>query len=385
MFVARFILHKRFFVAIINSFFWERSVYMKKVLCIILSALIMLPLAVTSSAESGSGTLKMIAYNVSGIPLVGNFQGSVYTSTNDRAAKIGALLNGVDADFIGVEEDFNGHKYLAAQMENYPYRSANSGGLAQGQGLNAFSKHKLYNFERVNWNKEFGNLSGSTDALSNKGFIYCLMELEPGVYINVITLHCDAGYEPLSVACRRDNFKQLAEYINKNLNDGRALIVLGDFNFKFKRNLKDDIVTNLMEPTGLKDVWAEVYNNGITDFNDPGFDHEVEGDDLDRVLYRSGDYMTLEPVSKTVPPLTGENGEKYTDHNPMLTEFNYTVTGSEAVPENLTEPEEENEFLLNLKEIGWAAVRFVQLIFGLLELPYLIAQGIELLINGKMP
>lgn len=385
MFVARFILHKRFFVAIINSFFWERSVYMKKVLCIILSALVMLPLAVTSSAEGGSGTLKMIAYNVSGIPLVGNFQGSVYTSTNDRAAKIGALLNGVDADFIGVEEDFNGHKYLAAQMENYPYRSSNSGGLAQGQGLNAFSKHKLCNFERVNWNKEFGNLSGSTDALSNKGFIYCLMELEPGVYINVITLHCDAGYEPLSVACRRDNFKQLAEYINKNLNDGRALIVLGDFNFKFKRNLKDDIVTNLMEPTGLKDVWAEVYNNGITDFNDPDFDHEVEGDDLDRVLYRSGDYMSLEPVSKTVPPLTGENGEKYTDHNPMLTEFNYTVTGSEAVPENLTEPEKENEFLLNLKEIGWTAVRFVQLIFGLLELPYLIAQGIELLINGKMP
>ncbi len=360
---------------------------MKKLICIALCILMLVPFtAGASAAQSKTGTLKMLAYDVSGRPLVGDFQGSVFTTTNDRAAKIGALLNSTDVDFIGVEEDFNGHKYLAAEMTNSPYRSANSGGLAQGQGINAFSGHKLYNIERVRWNKEFGYLSGSTDALSNKGFIYSLMELEEGVYVNVITLHCDAGYEPLSVAARRDNFIQLADYIRTNLNDGRALIVLGDFNFKFKRNLKDDIVTNLMEPTGLRDVWADVYNNGITDFDNPAFNHDVEGDDLDRVLYRSGDYMTLEPVSKTVPSLTGENGERYTDHNPMLTEFRYTLTGSEPVPEKLTAPEKENEALLNIKEAGWAALRFVQLLFGLVtELPYLIYQGIELLINGKMP
>ena len=346
----------------------------------------LLPFSVMSGAsQSTQGTLKMLAYNVSGIPLVGDFQGSAFTTTNDRAAKIGRLINTQQVDFVGVEEDFNGHKYLAAEMTAFPYRSPNSGGVAQGQGLNIFSVHKLYNLDRVKWNMEFGNLSGSTDALSNKGFIYSLMELEPGVYVNVITLHCDAGYEPLSVMARRDNFRQLAEYINKNLDDGRALIVLGDFNFKFKRNLKDDIVTNLMEPTGLKDVWAEVYNSGITDYDNPDFNHDVEGDDLDRVLYRSGSYMTLEPVSKTVPELKGENGEIYTDHNPMLTEFRYTLTGSEAVPETLAEPGKENELLLNLKEIAWAGLRLVQVIFGLTEIPYLIAQGIELLINGKMP
>ncbi len=359
---------------------------MKKTLCIILAVLMLLTsAAVSASAESSGGTLKMLAYNVSGIPLVGDFQGSVVTSTNDRAAKIGKLLNSTDADFIGVEEDFNGHKYLAAEMTAFPYKSPNSGGVAQGQGLNIFSVHKLYNLDRVKWNMEFGYLSGSTDALSNKGFIYSLMELEEGVYVNVITLHCDAGYEPISVMARRDNFRQLAEYINKNLNDGRALIVLGDFNFKFKRNLKDDIVTNLMEPTGLKDVWAELENNGITDFSDPDFNRDSQGDALDRVLYRSGDYMKLEPVSKTIPQLKGENGERYTDHPPMLAEFNYTLTGKESVPEKLTEPAQENEALLNLKEIGWTAVRFIQLIFGLLEIPYLIYQGIELLVNGKMP
>ncbi len=355
---------------------------MKKTISIIL-CLVMLFAFVTvpAAAASKKGTLKMLAYNVSGIPIVGDFQGSFRTATNDRAAIIGRLLNGTDADFIGVEEDFNGHKYLEAEMTSYPYKSPHSGGAAQGQGLNIFSPHRLFNLDRVRWNKEFGYLSGRNDALSNKGFIYSLMELEEGVYINVITLHCDAGKEPLSVAARRDNFRQLAEYINTNLNDGRALIVLGDFNFSFKRNLDDDIVANLMEPTGLKDVWAEVYNGGLTDFSDPAFDRDSQGDSVDRTLYRSGRYMELVPVSKTIPPLTGENGERYTDHAPMLTEFTYTVTGSEPVPARLEEPAQVNEALLNLKEAAWTVLRFFQIIIGFIEIPYLIT---ELLFYRKL-
>ena len=262
---------------------------MKKAICLILAALLLFSCAsLVSAKEKTTNTLKMLAYNVSGIPLVGDFQGSKFTTTNDRAAKLGALLNGTDVDFISVEEDFNGHKYLAEKMTNYPFRSFTSGGVAQGQGLNVFSVHKLYNIDRVKWNFEYGTVSGSCDALSNKGFLYSLMELAPGVYVNVITVHCDAGYEPLSVKARSTNFKQLAKYINEHLNDGRALIVQGDFNFKFKRALKDDLVKNLLEPTGLKDVWLEVYGGGVTDPNDPAFRRDAAGDDLDRVLSMIG-------------------------------------------------------------------------------------------------
>ena len=359
---------------------------MKKCCCLLLSLLLLLPFGqIAFAAAPPDGTLQMLAYNVSGIPLIGDFQGSVFTTTKDRASRLGTLLNETKADFISVEEDFNGHKYLAAQMTNYPCRSYTSGGLLQGQGLNVFSCHPLYNLKRVNWNCEYGTLSGSADALANKGFLYCLMEAAPGVYIHVITLHCDAGYEPLSVLARRSNFRQLAAFINKNLNDGRALIVQGDFNFKFKRQLRDDLVTNLLEPTGLHDVWAELSNNGITDPNDPAFQWDAPGDDLDRVLYRSGDTLTLRPVSKTVPPLTGKNGERYTDHDPMLTVFSYTCTGKQSPPEALAQPVPENEALLTVKEILWTFVRLIQAVVGLVELPYLIGQGVELLINGKMP
>ncbi len=364
---------------------------MKRLLSLILAALLALPFGFAAGAEDAdaaparTGTLKFIAYNVSGIPLVGGFQGSSFTTTKERAQTLGKLLNGTDVDFIGTEEDFNGAPYLAAEMTNYPFRSYTSGGLAQGQGLNVYSKYKIYNVERVKWRLEYGTVSGSMDAVSNKGFIYALVEFAEGVYINVINVHMDAGYDALSVLARADNFKQLAAYINENLNDGRPLIVQGDFNFKFKRELKDDMYNNLLVPTGTKDVWAELSNHGIYDTSDPEFNKTAPGDDLDRIIYRSGDYMTITPIAKTVPPLTGENGERYTDHNPMLTEFEYTITGSEPTPENLTEPVEENPVLLTLKEIVWAFVRLIQMVLGLVELPYLAYQGIDILVNGKAP
>ena len=358
---------------------------MKKWICMLLCIALLLPTAVCAHAKSGkTGTLRMIAYNVSGIPLVGDFQGSTFTTTNDRARRIGKLLNGTDMDFIGTEEDFNGHKYLAAEMTNYPYRSFTSGGLAQGQGLNVFSPHPLYNIQRVKWNKEFGFLSGSMDAISNKGFIYCLMQLSDDLFIHVINVHMDAGYDPLSVRSRADNFRQLAAFINENLDDGRAMIVQGDFNYKFKRQLKDDLYGNLLEPTGLRDVWAELENGGLYDQSAEGFKLDDPGDELDRILYRSGDDLTLTPVSKTVPELVGEKGEQYTDHDPMLTEFRYTRKGSLEKPDELKEPVAEKESVLALKEAGWTVIRFGQFLLGLFELPYLIAQGVELLINGKM-
>ena len=360
---------------------------MKKTLCILLSILFLLPAAVSAhAADASTGTLTLIAYNVSGIPLVGDFQGSVFTTTNDRASRIGKLLNGTGVDFIGTEEDFNGHKYLAAEMTNYPYHSYTSGGLAQGQGLNVFSIHPMYNVTRVNWDTEYGYLSGSMDAVSNKGFIYSLMELKPGVYIHMINVHMDAGYDVLSIRARIDNFKQLASFIQDKLNDGRALIVQGDFNYKFKRHLNDDIYGNLLVPTGLRDVWAELYNGGSYDADAPDFDPTDPGDDLDRILYRSGDDLTLTPVSKTVPELTGEKGETYSDHDPMRTEFTYTQTGKVLpAPEKLEKPEAPDETMLALKEIGWVFVRLGQVLLGLLELPYLIVQGFDYIFNGKLP
>ena len=44
---------------------------MKKAIALLLCVLLLLPTAFTAQAEAPSGTLKMLAYNVSGIPVVG--------------------------------------------------------------------------------------------------------------------------------------------------------------------------------------------------------------------------------------------------------------------------------------------------------------------------
>ncbi|MCR5041320.1 MAG: endonuclease/exonuclease/phosphatase family protein [Clostridia bacterium] len=362
---------------------------MKKIVSIILAACMLAfaapgAFAADGEAPVGSGTLNVLAYNVSGLPLIGDFQGTVVTGTFQRARLIGGLLNSVDVDFIGVEEDFTAHDALAEEMTAYPYRSPNSGGLTAGSGVNVFSSHKIYNVTREKWRFEYGNLSGSTDALSNKGFVYCVMELEPGVYFDVICAHCDAGFDPISVLCRADNFRQMAKFINENLSTKRPLIVMGDLNYKFRRNLPDDLFGNLLEPTGLKDMWTELYNNSLYDFTDEGW-QDGPGDDLDRILYRSGDCVTIEPVSKTVPELYGENGERYTDHAPMLGTFSYTVNEYETDLETMTEPEPANKLLLAFKELLYAFVRVFQLVIGLVEIPYLAAQGVYIAANGNMP
>ena len=191
---------------------------------------------------------------------------------------------------------------------------------------------------------------------------------------------CDDGYFAESAG----NFRQLADYINENLNDGRALIVQGDFNYKFKRRLKDDLYGNLLKPTGLRDVWAELENGGLYDQSAPGFKLDDPGDSLDRILYRSGKDLKLTPKAKTVPELVGENGETYTDHEPMQTEFRYKRIGRLPAPVDPVEPHAEKVSDLVFREIGWVFARLGQAFIGIAELPYLIYQGVEYLINGKM-
>ena len=92
-----------------------------------------------------------------------------------------------------MQEDFNYHQGLADEMTNFPYKTYTSGSLPLGDGLNYFSKHPIYNVKRNGWDKCYGVWSGANDGLARKGFIYTVLEIEDGIYIDVITVHADAG------------------------------------------------------------------------------------------------------------------------------------------------------------------------------------------------
>ncbi len=268
----------------------------------------------------GEKHIKVMSFNVSGVPVIGNFQGSKKIGGFKKSSAVGRMINGVDADLIGVQEDFNYHQGLAVEMTLFPYQTYSSGGLPLGDGLNIFSKHPIYNVSRNNWEKLFGVLCGANDRLSKKGFVYAAVALETNVLVDFIVLHADAGKDKYSVRARKDNFRQLREFIG-TLKADRPLIVVGDCNTTVFSGNSDDIYHNLLVPTGLKDAWVELYNNG--DYSRGGNNHS--GESIDRVLYRNGGGVTLEPSALEHVHIADEAGDTYTDHQATCARLAYTV------------------------------------------------------------
>ena len=117
---------------------------MKKTFKIILSATlaIMMLLSVGTAAFAEDDTpnitessLSVMSANVAGLPIPSKFDkdGKVVPKTQKI---LGQLLNESGVDIICVQEDFQYHAILAAQMKNYPYTTFTSGGVPVGDGMN---------------------------------------------------------------------------------------------------------------------------------------------------------------------------------------------------------------------------------------------------------
>lgn len=263
----------------------------------------------------------VLTYNVAGLP---DFFSDSSPAKNTK--KISQKLN--NYDFIAVQEDFAYHKDLISAVK-HPYITSHSGNIFFGDGLNFISKIPFDDVKRITWRKRYGVFSHGNDRLTPKGFMYCQAVLEPGVYVDIYTLHTDAGSSAGDYAARRSNMIQLADYINVN-SQGHAVIVLGDTNSRYTR-AEDNFETVLLEGCGLSDPWIELVRNGkvppdgpplmdTTDLNGPNFE------DVDKVFYRSGPAVTLTPIAYKLEDtyFTDENGEQLSDHYAISVTFEYT-------------------------------------------------------------
>ena len=365
---------------------------MKKFLSAVLALITLLSaLAVPSFAEDGepeeqTGTLSLLSYNVSGIPIFGDTQGTQRElKGKDRMHKIGEILsNESGCDIVCVQEDFNLHGYLAESMEEaFPHQTFTSGGLPLGDGLNVFSAFPIYNVMRIPWLTVYGVLSGSADRLAEKGILTTVVELEEGVYIDLYVIHTDAGIDFASVNARRDNFRQLKTLI-QNRTEERAAIIIGDYNTKYIRNQSDDVYANLIEPLGLTDVWAELYNNGDVTYED-GKDWDPSlPESIDKVMFLNGGGVEFSPENLEYIEFTNDKGETYTDHVSTKAVLNYKVTGPCPKPLTLelNLPIDPNTLA---KDTAKAVFKAIGLIFThLYELFYLIGQGFQLMFVKKL-
>lgn len=319
--------------------------------------------------------ITFMSYNVSGIPLLGDLQGTQRRYKGAaRQRRLGALLSWRSgADIIGVQEDFNDHDALESAMSAaFPFRSVSSGSLPLGSGENLFSAYPIYNVTRIPWRSTFGVLCGAMDRIANKGILSATVEISEGVFIDVYVIHTDAGAGKPSVRARADNFRQLAEVMNSN-SANRACVVIGDYNTKYIRNAGDDVYGNLMVPAGLTDAWAVLHNGGDSDYRDdkPWFPSLPES--IDKVMFKSGGGVTIEPVYTEYVKFTDENGDTYTDHISTKTTLSFKVTGKTAAPDELTEEQPADERKIK-KDLRRAKVRAAGLVFShlyeLALLPY---------------
>ena len=280
-----------------------------------------------------AGTFSALTYNVAGLPA-----GFSSSSPEVNTVQISPRLNAFD--LVVVQEDFSYHDDLTSAIV-HPFVTEKDtrdvqfvidnlvDPLELGDGLNTFSFHPFSGFTRVTWNECFGLVDNGSDCLAPKGFSFARHEVEPGAFVDVYNLHADAGGDPGSLAARRSNLRQLADFVLAN-SEGNAVIALGDFNSRYTR--AEDILPEFAANLGLTDVWVELSRGGVVPGIGPSLDDcafDLAGascERVDKIFYRSGGDVVLAALGHTVAgDWVDAQGDQLSDHWPVSAEFGVTV------------------------------------------------------------
>ncbi|KAL2802236.1 Endonuclease/exonuclease/phosphatase [Aspergillus granulosus] len=271
-----------------------------------------------------SGTFSILAFNVAGLPEILNGN-DVPGDKAENTEIIGERFVEYGYDIIQVQEDFNYHAYLY-NTATLPYRTATSGGVPFGSGLNTLANYPWIDLERVKWDV-CENASGA-DCLTPKGFTVMRVRIDEGVYIDAYNLHADAGSEDADITARAANLQQVADYID-TYSVGNAVLVFGDTNSRYTR--VGDGIRVFNTQNELIDPWVELILNGVA---------PVEGADalvcenptsvdtcetVDKIFYRGSRSLTLQPTAWSYESQKFlNNGSILSDHNPVSSTFSWS-------------------------------------------------------------
>lgn len=260
-----------------------------------------------------SGNILALTYNVAGLPAI------ISSSSPDvNTAKIGQLIR--NYDIVNVQEDFNYHAKLY-ENDNHPFRTATSGGVPFGDGMNTLSRYSFVDFERVKWNSCNG-----TDCLTPKGFTFMRLRLKEGVYVDYYNAHPNAGSATADLNARKSNIAQLSDYM-KIKSNGNAVILMFDSNCRYTRS--GDNIRLLMDNNGLTDAWIKlIRNNNIPALGSPALDCDASNitntcEEVDKIFYKSNNQITLTASNFSInnPLFVDGAGVPLSDHFPTAVNF----------------------------------------------------------------
>ncbi|KAF6837682.1 endonuclease/exonuclease/phosphatase family protein [Colletotrichum musicola] len=276
-----------------------------------------------AAQQQVTGDFTILSMNVAGLPeiLQGNDVPGDKT-TNSRT--IGSYFATYNYDFINVQEDFNYHAYIY-ETDKHPYRTATSGGVPFGSGLNSLSNYDWVEFERVKWDT-CSNASGA-DCLTPKGFTFLRARLAEGVYVDVYNLHTDAGTEAGDLTARNSNLQQVADYIDK-WSAGNAVLVFGDTNSRYTRT--SDRIRVFSEQNGMTDAWLQLQRGGVVPTEEsicsnPSSTNWCET--VDKAFYRGNAVLNLDATyyGYESEKFLQNDGSILSDHNPITANFTWNL------------------------------------------------------------
>ncbi|KAJ6486727.1 Endonuclease/exonuclease/phosphatase [Mycena sanguinolenta] len=291
-------------------------------------ALIALNAAHVHAQSASSGTFDILSMNVAGLPEILNGNGETGDKTTNTAS-IGQDMTDFVYDIIHVQEDFNYHATLYAN-DNHTFRTATSGGVPFGSGLNTLSNYDWLDFTRITW--ATCSDASENDCLTPKGFTIMRVRIDEGVYIDFYNLHADAGTEPGDETARAANLQQVADYIDI-WSIGNAVLVFGDTNARYTR--ADDGIRVFSTQNGMTDAWVQDAQDGVfpaigaPDLVCPdGVPPNISCEVVDKVLYRGSEVISLSnngffyDTARFLAP----DGTMLSDHNPVRVEFVWTLS-----------------------------------------------------------
>ena len=323
--------------------------------------------------------LKTVNFNVAGLPF------AVLTNENVAANQehAGRYLSSNDFDIVSVQEDFGYHKQLVENMEGFSHSTNHTGGIPGGDGLNVFTKDMpIYNETRVEWNDASGILSDGSDRLTPKGFVYSVIDIGNGIYVDYYNLHADAYGGKGSVAARTSQYKQLAGFIQaRSAENDRPVIVTGDFNNYMHVHENNGALYNTLHvECGLKDAWIEHHNNGdyfdLYKWHISGLPAWGNWDSVERFMYKSGGGVDVDVSDFRYVEVYNENGKPISDH--VAAECDFTFIKTPEFVENTQELQVNNKPQNTfLRLIKWIFKDLIMIISDIGNLPFLIKEFAE--------
>ena len=257
------------------------------------------------AATSGSGTLRVVTYNVAGLP-----EGISESHPIANLPVIGERLNRYDLALV--QEDFAYAKALRAKLR-LPYQSRpfeRGERYDFGDGLSTFSRFRFTEPDRTAWRSCNGFTGDYFDCLTPKGFTRTTLELDDGASLDVYDVHLDAGFSDGDRGARTAQLDQLGAAVLRYSTE-RAVLVGGDFNLDADELPK---LEHFATTTGLADACLTL--------------RCPDRARIDRVLFRSSPAVLVKAVRwRVAGGFLDSKGAPLSDHAPVAVDFEWKRRG----------------------------------------------------------